>query len=79
MMTKQNDAVALTDEQLDAVAGAGRDERQRRRAMRRMIRAAEKLGRGTVQDPYFCFGSNPDLIAGTDYWDDGTGDPTQVN
>ena len=76
MMTKQNDAVALTDEQLDAVAGAGRDERQRRRAMRRMIRAAEKLGRGTFQKP---FGSNPDLIEGTDYWDDGSGDPTQVN
>ena len=77
MMTKQNDAVALTDEQLDAVAGAGRDERQRRRAMRRMIRAAEKLGRGTFQDPLVW--TNPDLIAGTDYWDDGTGDPTQVN
>ena len=74
MMTKQNDAVALTDEQLDAVAGAGRDERQRRRAMRRMTRAREKLG--SLQKP---FGSNPDLIEGTDYWDDGSGDPTQVN
>jgi hypothetical protein len=75
MMTKQNDAVALTDEQLDAVAGAGRDERQRRRATRRMIRAAEKLGRGTFQDPLVWRAP----IAGTDYWDDGTGDPTQVN
>mgnify|MGYP003389451678 FL=1 len=76
MMTKQNDAVALTDEQLDVVAGAGRDERQRRRAIRRMVRAAKKAGAMGIDGRILWDTVGP---CGTDYWDDGTGDPTKVN
>jgi hypothetical protein len=81
MMTKQNDAVALTDEQLDAVAGAGRDERQRRRAIRRMVRAAKKAGAIGIDGRILwdTVGPPSGTESGTQYWDDGTGDPTQVN
>ena len=76
MATKQTDTVALTDEQLDGVAGGGRDERQRRRAIKRMVRAAKKAGAIGVDGRILWDTVGP---SGTEYWDDGTGDPTQVN
>ncbi len=69
----------LSDEDLGAVAGGGREERQKRRLMRRMERAAKKLGvigpDGTILWDTTPSGSSDT----TRNWDDGSGDPTKLN
>jgi predicted ribosomally synthesized peptide with nif11-like leader len=72
----------LSDEELDGVAGGGREERKERRAIKRIGRKALREGGSVIKRNGEVIGvivKSPTEEATTEYWDDGSGDPTKLN
>ena len=74
------EAEELSDKELDAVSGGGLKAAISGWRQRRLAKLATKMGiadeDGSVN--YF-IGKSDKPSGGTEYWDDGTGDPTKVN
>jgi len=70
----------LSDEELDGVAGGGIKSALARRRLRRFEKLAKKIGVAS-DDGVINYILAPASTSGssTEYWDDGSGDPTKVN
>jgi len=68
----------LSEEELDGVAGGGVKSAVRRWRLKRMEKLAKKTGViDTAGEITWIVDNFTD--AGTEYWDDGSGDPTKLN
>jgi hypothetical protein len=80
MTTQQNDAMAMTDQELDAVSGGGLKDRLSGWRQKRLEKIARKLGVVTPDGEIaYILPKTGDKKGGTCYWDDGSGDPTKMN
>ena len=69
----------LSDEELDSVAGGGREERQLARWLKRMVRAARKADQIGTDGRILWDTVGPEEASSTEHHDDGSGDPTKLN
>ncbi len=68
----------LSEEELDGVAGGGKlKDKIRKWRLKRMGKLAKKTGVATDGEIAWFVDNFTD--AGTEYWDDGSGDPTKLN
>ena len=71
---------ALSDTDLDAVSGGGLKAAVSGWRQRRLERLAKKLGVTGEDGAIYYFPQKSDKPGGsTEYWDDGTGDPSKLN